>query len=84
MSHASYHSPPILIEYDVDVDSDVDIVILYVSSLVVTGMNDAITSAIDPTTGNLYIAQADGNIAQLAVVRTRLWYPLSDRPTSQV
>ena len=40
-----------------------------------TGMNDARTSAIDQTTGDLYIAQAGGNVAKLAVVRTIPWGP---------
>ena len=46
-------------------------------------MNDASTSALDPKTGNIYIAQKGNNVAQLAVVRTIPWgFPPTALPTN--
>ena len=38
-----------------------------------TGLGDPRTSSLDPTTGNLYVAQADDNIAQIVIVRGKPW-----------
>ena len=42
-------------------------------TLVVLGVGDPRTSSLDPATGNLYIAQASANIAQVAIVRGKAW-----------
>ena len=48
--------------------------------LAVTGFNDPRTSSLDPTTGNLYIAQASGNLAKIGLVRGKTWTPLTSHP----
>ena len=54
--------------------------ILSCFSLAVTGLNDPRTLSIDPTTGNLYIAQASNNLAQVVLVRGKTWTPLTSHP----
>ena len=50
----------------------------------VTGLHDPRTSSVDPSTGFLYTAQQDNNIAAVAIVRTKPWGPLPTAlPTCQ-
>jgi hypothetical protein len=57
--------------------------------LAMTGFSDPRTISIDPTTGNLYVAQASGSgqgIALVGLVRSKTWTPLLSRtytPTGQ-
>ena len=58
--------------------------ILFCFLLAVTGLNDPRTLSIDPTTGNLYIAQSimpdPGYLAQVVLVRQKTWTLLTSHP----
>ena len=61
-------------------DNHNDILSCFPFAVAVTGLNDPRTLTIDPTTGNLYIAQASNNIAQIGLVRGKTWTPLTSQP----
>ena len=56
--------------------------ILFYFPLAMTGLHDPRQSSIDPTSGNLYVAQNTGvnGIAQVILVRKKTWTPLTSHP----
>jgi hypothetical protein len=52
----------------------------FVFVLTMTGLGDVRTSTLDPTTGNVYVAQADNNVAQVAIVRGKPWTNIVSHP----